>query len=63
MRVSGSCFRPSWSYALWERGGVRDERSEEWEDGRMGGGRGVRSGRNGRWEGSLLDGVRQDGCV
>ena len=24
---------------------MRDERSEEWEDGRMGGGRGVRSGR------------------
>ena len=62
---------------------MRDERSEEWEDGRMGGGRGmrsgrmgggrgVRSGRSGRrergeeweeWEDSLLDGVRQDGCV
>ena len=26
---------------------MRDERSEEWEDGRMGGGRGVRSGRMG----------------
>lgn len=45
---------------------MRDERSEEWEDGRMGGGRGMRSGRRERgeeWEDSLLDGVRQDGCV
>lgn len=51
---------------------MRDERSEEWEDGRSGRSERDEEWEDGRrergeeweeWEDSLLDGVRQDGCV
>ena len=40
----------------WKDG--RRERDEEWEDGRR-----ERGEEWEEWEGSLLNGVRQDGCV